>query len=101
RKLWIAFALPPSGRIVVDDGARRALEQDQRSLLPAGIIGADGRFDDDDAVELVDARGEVFGKGLTSWPRAAIDGHAGRQSRDLPEDLVEEVVHRDDLVILP
>ena len=101
RKLWIAFALPPAGRIVVDDGARRALEKDRRSLLSAGIVGAEGSFNAEDAVELVDETGAVFAKALVQWSRADIEAHAGRQSIDLPEDLVEEVVHRDDLVILP
>jgi glutamate 5-kinase len=101
RKLWIAFALPPMGRIVVDDGARRAVGEQQRSLLPAGVVGADGSFAPEDAVELVDESGTVFAKGLARWSRVDIDAHAGRQSCDLPEDLPEEVVHRDDLVILP
>ena len=101
RKLWIAFALPPRGRIVVDDGARRALKDDQRSLLPPGVIGVEGAFGADDAVELVDNEGTVFAKGLTRWSRADLDANSGRQSRDLPDGLGEEVVHRDDLIILP
>ena len=101
RKLWIAFALPPMGRVVCDPGARRALEKDQRSLLPAGIVGAEGSFNPEDAVELVDSAGTVFAKGLVRWSRADLDDHAGRQSCELPEELPEEVLHRDDLVILP
>lgn len=101
RKLWIAFALPPAGRIIVDIGARKALEEDQRSLLAAGITSAEGRFSAEDAVELVDGHGEVFGKGLTAWGRQDIDRFAGCQSVDLPSELVDEVVHRDNLVILP
>lgn len=101
RKLWIAFALPPAGRIVVDDGARTALEKDRRSLLSAGIVRAEGSFEAEDAVELVDGAGAVFAKGLVHWSRVQIDTYAGSQSCDLPEDLVDEVVHRDDLVILP
>ncbi len=101
RKLWIAFALPPTGRIVVDEGARKALEIDRRSLLAAGIVGAEGSFNAEDAVELVDESGAVFAKALVHWSRAQIDAYGGQQSSDLPDDLVEEVVHRDDLVILP
>lgn len=101
RKLWIAFALPPMGRIVVDVGARKALELNQKSLLPAGILGAEGAFTADDAVELVDEGGAVFAKGLVRWSRVDIDDHAGRQSCDVPDGLADEVVHRDDLVILP
>jgi glutamate 5-kinase len=101
RKLWIAFALPPSGRIMVDAGARDALERRQRSLLPAGVVGADGLFQIDDAVELVDESGQVFAKGLSKWCRADLDNFGGRQSSELPDEVVDEVVHRDDLVVLP
>ena len=101
RKLWIAFALPPTGRIIVDSGAREALQDKQRSLLPAGVTGAVGQFAAEEAVELVDETGEVFAKGLTRWCRADLDAYSGHQSSDLPSDIVDEVVHRDDLVMLP
>src|SRR5947208_8077885 len=65
RKLWIAFALPSSGTVVVDDGARRALTERNVSLLPAGVVGAEGSFDAEDAVEVADQAGRVFAKGLT------------------------------------
>ena len=64
RKLWIAFALRPAGRIVVDDGARRAVVERGKSLLPAGVVAVDGAFDADDAVELVGADSAVFAKGI-------------------------------------
>ena len=101
RKLWIAFAVPASGRIVVDQGARRALESDQRSLLAAGVIKAEGEFSGESAVELVDENDMVFAKGLTRWDNEQICTFAGTTTKNLPEDLPEEVVHRDDLVILP
>jgi glutamate 5-kinase len=59
RKLWIAFARGAAGRVVVDDGARRALTRDGRSLLPAGVRDVDGRFEADDAVEVVGEIGEI------------------------------------------
>lgn len=101
RKLWIAFALPPAGRILVDAGAREALELKQRSLLAPGITGVEGGFQGEDAVELVDEHGQVFAKGLTRWSREEVDVHAGTQTRNLPAELSVEVVHRDDLVMLP
>ncbi len=101
RKLWIAFAQPSSGRIVVDAGARRALEAGQASLLAAGITAVEGTFAVDDAVELVDARSEVFAKGRVRWSSDDLTRYAGKRTRDLPDDLVDEVVHRDALVILP
>jgi glutamate 5-kinase len=101
RKLWIAFARGAAGRVVVDDGARRALTRDGRSLLPAGVRGVDGRFDSDDAVEVVDEDGRPFAKGLTRVSADALRAIAGRRTGDLPEGMPHEVVHRDDLVVLP
>ncbi len=101
RKLWIAFALPPAGQITVDSGARHALERNQKSLLPAGVVAAEGTFDAEDAVELVDQTGTVFAKGLTRWCRSDLDIHRGHQLRDLPDEVAKEVVHRDDLIMLP
>ena len=101
RKLWIAFALPSAGTVVVDDGARRALTQGARSLLPAGVVDAVGGFGADDAVEIADRQGSVFAKGLVRHPAARVKEWAGRRTADLPPDTPHEVVHRDDLVVLP
>ena len=67
RKLWIAFALGASGRVVVDDGARHALRDENRSLLPAGVKGVEGDFDPEDAVEVVTEDGKPFAKGLVRY----------------------------------
>ncbi len=101
RKLWIAFALGASGRVVVDDGARRALVEDGRSLLPAGVRDVQGTFDREDAVEVVDRHGRVFAKGLAGMDAATMRGVAGRRTGDLPDGVPHEAVHRDDLVLLP
>jgi glutamate 5-kinase len=100
RKLWIAFAIGASGRITVDDGARRALVERGRSLLPAGIVEVSGDFGVDDAVEIVGPDGAVFAKGLVRHAAGSLTGWAGLQSDELPEDVSAEVVHRDDLVVL-
>ena len=100
RKLWIAFAVGSSGRITVDAGAREALVASGRSLLPAGVVAADGAFMVDDAVELVGPDGEVFAKGLARHPASRVQEWAGRKSSDLPSDVTPVVVHRDDLVLL-
>ena len=101
RKLWIAFALAASGRIVVDDGARRALTADGRSLLAAGVRGVEGEFDAEDAVEIVDGSGVPFAKGIVRLSAAALRPVAGRRTSELPDGMTHEVVHRDDLVVLP
>jgi glutamate 5-kinase len=101
RKLWIAFALNAAGRVVVDEGARRALREHHRSLLPAGVRAVEGDFDADDAVEIVGPDAVPFAKGLVRYPAAVLRRAAGRQTSDLDEGLPHEVVHRDDLVVLP
>ncbi len=100
RKLWIAFAVGASGTIVVDAGARRALVDKGRSLLPAGVTSVKGVFNIDDAVEIAGPDGAVFAKGLVRQDSATVAGRAGRRSDELPEDASREVVHRDDLVVL-
>jgi glutamate 5-kinase len=101
RKLWIAFAVGARGTVVVDAGARRALEGGRASLLAAGVTAVTGDFDADEPVEIADQAGHVFAKGLARADAAAIKDLAGRRSRDLPEGVDAEVVHRDDLVVLP
>jgi glutamate 5-kinase len=94
RKLWIAFALAPSGRLVIDDGAVAALRGEGPSLLAQGIAATEGDFDVDDAVEIVDLEGALVAKGLSR--RSA---SAAREVRSADGD-GNVVVHRDDLVVL-
>jgi glutamate 5-kinase len=101
RKLWIAFAVGSSGTVVVDAGARQALEERGVSLLPAGVVDVQGGFDVDDAVEIAGPDGVVFAKGLVRHPAQRVKELAGRRTSALPTDLSPEVVHRDDLVLLP
>lgn len=101
RKLWIAFAQGSSGRIVVDEGARRALVERGRSLLPAGVRQVSGSFNVDDAVEIVGEDGRPFAKGLSQFGADRLRAVAGSQTSDLPEGSPHEVIHRDDLVVLP
>jgi glutamate 5-kinase len=101
RKLWIAFARGAAGRVVVDAGAERALRHDGRSLLPAGVRGVEGAFDPDEAVEVVGEDGRPFAKGLVRFSADGLRTVAGRRTGDLPEGTPHEVIHRDDLVVLP
>jgi glutamate 5-kinase len=101
RKLWIAFAKGSSGTVVVDDGARRALTERHTSLLPAGVVAVRGSFEPDDAVEIADPAGAVFAKGLVRHSSRRVEEWGGRRTTELPPDLPHEVVHRDDLVVLP
>jgi glutamate 5-kinase len=101
RKLWIAFAVGSSGTVVVDEGARRALVEGNRSLLPAGVVEVRGIFRADEAVEVSGPDGSVFAKGLVRCGSTDLAEMAGRHTSLLPAGAPHEVIHRDDLVVLP
>jgi glutamate 5-kinase len=101
RKLWIAFAVGAAGTVVVDQGARNALVDGNRSLLPAGVVDVVGSFVAEDAVEICGPDGRVFAKGLSRHSAGRVKEWAGKRTADLPAELPHEVVHRDDLVVLP
>ena len=101
RKLWIAFATGSAGTVLVDDGARRALVADGRSLLAAGVVGVEGGFGADAAVEVAGPDGTVFAKGLVGVSAVTLREIAGRRTLDLPDGVPHEVIHRDDLVMVP
>ncbi len=104
RKHWIAYALKPAGTLVVDAGARRALTDGKKSLLPSGVKSVQGRFGAGDAVRVIDETGAVFARGLVAFDADEIEKIAGRRSADLAAILgyatADEVIHRDDLVLL-
>jgi glutamate 5-kinase len=100
RKLWIAFALPSHGRVTIDAGAARAVAGGGRSLLAAGVVAVEGAFDAEDAVEVVGPDGAVVAKGLVRVDTPTLRSIAGRRSADLV-DGSGEVIHADDLVVLP
>lgn len=91
RKRWIAFFHHPKGTLIVDDGAKQALREGGKSLLPPGITLCEGDFAADEVVRICDKNGTEFARGIARFPSDAVRG--GK----LPK---EEVVHRDDLVIL-
>ncbi len=101
RKLWIAFAVGSSGTVAVDEGARRALLERNVSLLPAGVVASTGTFVAGDAVEVVGPDGRPFAKGLVQLSATQLAAVAGRRTADIGEGIPHEVVHRDDLVVLP
>lgn len=104
RKHWIAYALKPAGRLVVDAGARRALVDGGKSLLPSGVRRVEGRFGAGDPVSVVDEAGAEFARGLCAFDSDEVERIAGKRSSELAALLgyatVEEVIHRDDLVLL-
>jgi glutamate 5-kinase len=104
RKHWIAHALKPTGTLVVDDGAKRALTDGKKSLLPSGVRRVEGRFEAGDMVSIVTEAGGEFARGLVAYDAGEVAQIAGRRSSEIEGILgyrsLEEVVHRDDLVLL-
>ncbi len=101
RKHWIAYALRPEGTLRVDAGAVRALREQGRSLLPIGVVGAEGGFGVGDAVRIVGPDGAEVARGLVSHDADTIRAALGRRSEDHDLDpSTPEVVHRDDLALL-
>ena len=96
RKLWIAFALRPTGRVHIDQGAAAAIAHNGRSLLAPGISQIEGSFEPGDAVEILDDAGQLVAKGLIR--RSAQEVAAELTAGSAPRDPV--LVHRDDLVVL-
>ncbi len=101
RKLWIAFAVAAEGRVVVDHGARTALVESGVSLLGAGVVAVTGEFEAGAALEICDVHGSVFAKGLARHDANTSRSMIGKRTAQLPEGMAAEVVHRDDLVIVP
>jgi len=103
-KRWIGYTLPPKGSFVLDHGARRAVEQQGKSLLAAGIARVDGEFSKGEVVSLIDVQtGEEFARGLSNYDSVAARLIAGQRkdeiTRTLGSTLYDEVIHRDNLVV--
>lgn len=102
RKQWIAGSLKAKGRIFVDDGAGRALAAG-RSLLAAGVVAVEGKFERGDSVSVVNGTGAELARGLVAYSHAEAAQIAGRQSGEIGEVLGyrgrNEMIHRDDLVL--
>lgn len=104
RLMWLAHLADIRGRLVLDDGAVRAVRERHKSLLPAGITAVSGDFDAGDAVEIADTAGNVFAHGLVNYDCADLPQMLGRSTKDLAAELGRDyervVVHVDDLVLL-
>ena len=101
RKLWIGFAMVPSGTVWVDDGARRAVVERGASLLAIGISRFEGAFQPGDAVDLRGPDDQVFARGLMEVSSDDMDSVVGLRSDALPAGAPDEVIHRDSLTVLP
>lgn len=104
RKRWILGSMTRAGHLVVDDGAVAALRQRGRSLLPAGLAGVAGAFERGESVEVRDSNGERVAVGISNYSSAEADRIKGIRSDRIAETLGygygDEVIHRDNLVLL-
>jgi glutamate 5-kinase len=95
--------VPPRGKYVLDDGARRAILQKGKSLLAIGIKSIQGAFEKGQIVSLVDQDGREFGRGLTNYSSTDAARIAGKRSDDFQQIFgnipYAEVIHRDNLVV--
>lgn len=103
-KRWLGYTAQPRGHLFVDAGARDAVQHKGRSLLPIGVVKVDGTFGKGDVVVLCDAHGTEFARGLSNY--SAVDatricGLRTEQINTVLGDLpYEEIIHRDNLVVI-
>ncbi len=104
RKRWILSTISHAGHIVVDAGAVAALRTQGRSLLPAGLARIEGQFDRGESVEVRDAAGARVAAGMTNYGSSELERIRGLRSDRITETLGygfgDEVIHRDNLVLL-
>ncbi len=102
-KRWIGFSARRNGRLLIDAGAERALCEQGRSLLPAGITEVKGTFEKGDVVAISDGQGGEIARGLTNYPSTEIAKIKGLRSQQIAQVLgyhpYDEVVHRDNLAV--
>jgi glutamate 5-kinase len=104
RKHWIAFNLKPKGDVIVDEGAKKAIVQKGKSLLPSGVLEVRGSFGRGDSVSCVGPRGKEFARGLVNYSVQELDKIKGHRTGEIEKVLgykySDEIIHRDDLVVL-
>lgn len=103
RKYWIAFTLKSRGRLIIDDGAKKALVREGKSLLPSGIVDVEGEFSIGDPVTCIDCEGTPVAKGLSNYSSAEVHKIMGLKTSRIEQVLgykdYDEVIHRDNLAV--
>lgn len=104
KKRWIAFSTRSKGWIVVDSGAKQALFERKKSLLPSGIIDVEGEFEAGDIISIKDDKGKEFARGLVNYSSQEVQRIKGTRSQGIEARLgykyYDEVIHRDNLAIV-
>jgi glutamate 5-kinase len=103
-KRWIGFTAQTRGALVVDDGARRAIEKQGKSLLPIGVVNVEGSFRKGDVVAIRDAAGAEFARGLTNYSAADVQRIQKLKTEQIAAALghcpYDEVIHRDNMAVI-
>jgi len=104
RKRWMLSGLASKGKVTVDKGAASALREHNKSLLPAGVMKTEGKFQRGDMVDILNEKGKRIGCGISNYSSsdlALIGGkHSDRIGDLLGYDYGDEVVHRNNMVLL-
>lgn len=104
KKRWLMSGKKPSGKVAVDDGARKALIEHGKSLLPVGIKDVKGRFFRGDVVSITDSSSHEIARGITNYDSEEISKIKGKNSSDAENALgalhSDEVIHRNNMVII-
>jgi glutamate 5-kinase len=104
RKHWIAYNLKPAGEVIVDDGAQDAVVARGKSLLPSGLKEVRGAFGVGECVRCLDVRGREFARGLVNYSAQELNQikglHTSKIEKTLGYKAYDEIIHRDDLVLL-
>ena len=104
RKHWIAHTLKPSGAITIDSGAEKAILSRGKSLLPAGVIKVEGKFEFGNAVRILGENGKEIARGLVNYNFRDLDSIMGMRTtavkKIFKDNFYNEVIHRDDLTLL-
>ena len=105
RNQWLAFGSKISGQLIVDDGLAKALRQKGScSILPVGITRVEGNFDSGDTVSVLDQEGHELARGMTNYSAEDLELIKGCKTGQIEEKIgykhYDEVIHRDNLVVL-
>ena len=104
RKHWIAHTLKPSGKIMIDSGAKKAILSQGKSLLPAGVIKVEGKFEFGNAVRILGEDGKEIARGLVNYNFRDLGSIMGMRTSEVKkifeDNFYNEVIHRDDLTLL-
>ena len=103
RKRWLAFCNHPHGQLIIDRGAEVAL-QAGKSLLPVGVLQCTGNFNIGDLILITNEKNEALAKGLSNYSAAEVNQIKGKSTGKIcklfPNYAYDEIIHRDNLVML-